>query len=1230
MEDILRNGSSKLTVNDAFQEITNLLLLKLIETDIINNKINDLTNADDIKIDESCILTNIYNKYCVDYKTKINNKTIKFGELFSLLYDDKKHVNRNFNEKLKLWVEDDDGDLSNLCIFKKIYHHKALSDVYTGSWKKYFKFEMLHENDIVLCINKLIEGFNIDMDKVHNDLLGDAFEKYRDGVFGAKNGLGQYFTSQYIIDKILTEVNLKPTDTLFDPACGAGGFFIKARKYIKEKFGDEKANNFSKENVFGYEVDPNIFKVLQVNSYIYGFKFNNFQLCDSITDKSNFQKEKFDVLTYNPPFGASFNCGDNKDFFPIKIKNSVGLFLQLGFKTLKENGRCGVVVDQGIINNGCEKSTSWESKIRKELLKNGLKKIILLPTGAFQYTNFAICILIYDKTYKKQQIIYEEGYFNKEDKGTRIKPMYFKNIGEITYEQVKNNNYSLKYDDYFKVEKEDNNNDNNNKYIKLGDIIKYIKYKSQMISHEKKNGKYPFYNSSIINHLYCDEYTNNEECLIINKVNGTGKCKIYYNNGPFSATSAVIIFKCIETINIKYLLYYLSLNISIVESKYTGSDKKSLNNANFEKILIPNLSLKHQNEIIEFLDEYFIDHDINEFIEYLGHFDIFQLLIDKKYNIFNDLQSYIKNIKNAEEIINNQIKWKLETKRKYLKIIKNGYNIINIYKNGESIEEINSIFYKMINIMIDFENIEYYKNLMIRSIFNKYKQNTEIKKTEEIEEIENNYYIDINEICDFNIGTKISKSKNSVEKDSKKAYPVYDGKCILFHTNKFNRENETIVIPLINIEPECVKVINGKIFLNDSCISISIKKIEEIENDICDINYIKYYLLYNQNIIYTTCQDKLNIDINKLKEFKIPDIKLEHQNEIVEFLDEIHKKIKIEDILKNNKDKPIFNLLINKNYNGFKNISFQTNKQNTEIKKLGDIVKFDIGGTPSRKESKYFNGDNLWVSISELNNNIIYDTKEKITDLGIKNSSVKLIEKDSILLSFKLSIGKLGIAGKNMYCNEAITFFKHENKITNKYLYYWFMYNDISKYASGQIGIGSLNKTSLYNIKIQIPSLEIQEEIINKIEKLNEHNSHYESYSNILKIEIDNIMEIIDNMTLLSNNKKSDKESVEESDKESVEETYEESVEESDKELNEKLDEELDKESVEETDEESVEETEEESYEESDEESDNEIQEIEYKNKLYHLIDNKIYNINDDGKTGKIFANYINGKIKKI
>jgi len=184
-----------------------------------------------------------------------------------------------------------------------------------------------------------------------------------------------------------------------------------------------------------------------------------------------------------------------------------------------------------------------------------------------------------------------------------------------------------------------------------------------------------------------------------------------------------------------------------------------------------------------------------------------------------------------------------------------------------------------------------------------------------------------------------------------------------------------------------------------------------------------------------------------------------------------------------------------------------------QMMKLGDIVKFEIGGTPSRKESSFWNGENKWISVSELNGSTIYDTNEKITDLGIKKSSVKLIISGSILMSFKLSIGKMGIAGCNMYSNEAIMFFKHENNITNMYLYYWLSYNDISKYASGQIGIGSLNKTSLYNIQIPVPSLEIQEEIINKINKLNEQSSHYDTYAKVIQTELDNITETIQNMT---------------------------------------------------------------------------------------------------------------------
>ena len=115
-----------------------------------------------------------------------------------------------------------------------------------------------------------------------------------------------------------------------------------------------------------------------------------------------------------------------------------------------------------------------------------------------------------------------------------------------------------------------------------------------------------------------------------------------------------------------------------------------------------------------------------------------------------------------------------------------------------------------------------------------------------------------------------------------------------------------------------------------------------------------------------------------------------------------------------------------------------------------------------------------------MNGGYIYDTKEKITDLGVQNSSVKLFAKDTILFSFKLSIGKTAIVGNPLYTNEAIAgiFSKNNDLLNNKYLYYYLTINDFSKLGSGMLGNGSLNKKSLEQIKIPIPSLERQQEIV--------------------------------------------------------------------------------------------------------------------------------------------------------
>ena len=92
--------------------------------------------------------------------------------------------------------------------------------------------------------------------------------------------------------------------------------------------------------------------------------------------------------------------------------------------------------------------------------------------------------------------------------------------------------------------------------------------------------------------------------------------------------------------------------------------------------------------------------------------------------------------------------------------------------------------------------------------------------------------------------------------------------------------------------------------------------------------------------------------------------------------------------------------------------------------KLEDTCDVLIGGTPKRAVKKYFiGGKNLWASVSELNGNTINDTKEYLTDEGVKNSNVKLLKKGTVLMSFKLSIGKTGICGKDMYTNEAIAAF---------------------------------------------------------------------------------------------------------------------------------------------------------------------------------------------------------------
>jgi type I restriction enzyme S subunit len=147
---------------------------------------------------------------------------------------------------------------------------------------------------------------------------------------------------------------------------------------------------------------------------------------------------------------------------------------------------------------------------------------------------------------------------------------------------------------------------------------------------------------------------------------------------------------------------------------------------------------------------------------------------------------------------------------------------------------------------------------------------------------------------------------------------------------------------------------------------------------------------------------------------------------------------------------------------------------------LGRLCDVMIGATPARKESSYWGDKNIWVTVSELNDNVIQDSKEHITDLGVQNSASKLIPKGTLLFSFKLSIGKMAFAGVNLYTNEAIAALPIRPKVplANRFLFYALRHFDCSSGAHVAVKGKLLNKRKIENLPIPLPPISEQRRIV--------------------------------------------------------------------------------------------------------------------------------------------------------
>ena len=147
-----------------------------------------------------------------------------------------------------------------------------------------------------------------------------------------------------------------------------------------------------------------------------------------------------------------------------------------------------------------------------------------------------------------------------------------------------------------------------------------------------------------------------------------------------------------------------------------------------------------------------------------------------------------------------------------------------------------------------------------------------------------------------------------------------------------------------------------------------------------------------------------------------------------------------------------------------------------EKKNVGEVCDTTSGGTPSRSKTAFYTGNILWVKTKELNDEFIFDTEEKITDDAIRKSSAKLIPSGSILMAmYGATIGKLGIATKELSCNQACcVFLLHEDDILRFYLYNWLLDNRTMLISMGKgAAQPNLSQDMIKKLEIVIPSLHL-------------------------------------------------------------------------------------------------------------------------------------------------------------
>jgi type I restriction enzyme M protein len=246
------------------------------------------------------------------------------------------------------------------------------------------------ERNFLDVIDKVHEISSEAVDPTHVFTLSQVYEGLLLKMGEKGNDGGQFFTPREVIRAIVRAVAPRVGETIYDPACGTGGFLAQSYEFMRDRLGPsataDQIETLKRRTFFGREKENLIYPIGLANLILHGIDQPNLWHGNTLTGQEIYgglfegAPALYDVVMMNPPFGGK-EGKEAQTRFAYKTSATQVLFLQHVIDSLRPGGRCGMVIDEGVLFRTNE--NAFVQTKRKLLDDCDLWCILSLPPGVF-------------------------------------------------------------------------------------------------------------------------------------------------------------------------------------------------------------------------------------------------------------------------------------------------------------------------------------------------------------------------------------------------------------------------------------------------------------------------------------------------------------------------------------------------------------------------------------------------------------------------------------------------------------------------------------------------------------------------------------------------------------------------------------------------------------------------------------------------------------------------------